>query len=329
MKRKLIALLAAMTVAAMLVGCGSAASGSISSSDDSAQETDVSETKAGKTVEDDEDITPSEYYVSDGELIQYEDNNDAYYEQYYSISLYDDGSAIMCQDFYYSWGSACEYTYVGTYVKQDDTIRFTYVDAYSPNTYSMTAKDGVLTNVEYVSSSDYDISVIAGTYEGETELGDAVLTIEEDGTAELSVNDGQAVYTGSVMDYDNNWDLMVSNEDMSENYDWIVTFDGNTFTYETFTHMIYGKFEGTYDIVGDLGTLRMIVDGEGHATLDAKIDGQMMTFTGNIYGDREAGVLSSAYLYSDDGNILDLNFNVLDDGTLNYYGNYSIPLAAG
>ena len=181
--------------------------------------------------------------------------------------------------------------------------------------------------VEYV----YDAGVselVGNTYTcSDTETGICSFEVNEDGSAALHTEEME--YTGYMSRYNDEWNLMVSNEEAEESIDWIVYIDGTDFTYVPYAEYLYGDYAGEMQAFGQYGDVTFTLNADGTISADVKVDGKKKHFEGNYYVNSEDGVVSSAYLTcEDDQTILDIAFDEVD-GMMNYHGHYMIPLAAG
>jgi predicted small secreted protein len=335
MKRKylLIAALAAVCISA--AGCDamgkneSAATEATETAADTAEETSgegnlVDElTIAGKD-------SAKTIYLSDIMARTYEsgeeDGGSSYNEQYELVCL-DDTNAVLVDAIKYSDSYKSFLKYVGTYeLAEETTIMFKSSEPELPTAYNLTLDGDKISDVQVGDTISY--ATIEGSYSGNVEgYGDVTLTVKKTGEASLTTADGNE-YTGNIIDYNGDWDFMAS-IDESTSIDWIVTFEGNTFSCINYTEKVYGKFEGTYTINGDLGEIVVNVDKNGNASATIVVNGEEKEVSGSVYQSYEGEGIGGFYLSSYDGYSFDISVETLEDGTMNYSGSMTTPLNAG
>ena len=282
---------------------------------------------------DDEDYNDSLIAVYTGFIpFEYEDSySDG---QDVTVELYDDGSARYT--LYTAYGQTSSYTseYIGYY--EWDEVGNICIDT-EVSGDEMTAVFG-LDGGEIVSYESYyggrgeSAAVIAGEYTcSDPVYGKLMLNIDADGTAYLTIHGD--VLSGTVCNYEGQWDVMVNNEDYSECYDWIVEFSGKKFKYITYASYANAEYAGVYALDGDFGAFDVIVDESGEATCSVKIDKELVDFRGTIsaYDSDVYGF----YLNNEDlGYSLDLNVEYVGNdqgynGDWNYSGSFVITKTLG
>ncbi|MCR5272955.1 MAG: hypothetical protein K6E13_08230 [Lachnospiraceae bacterium] len=264
------------------------------------------------------------------DIIQKDTEEGSTFEEQFTLICLNDTEAKFIDSYNYSGSYRSTFEYMGTYEKKDDsTILFTSNEKESSTQYTITVADGKITSAE-MGAYDYGVSEIVGEYTAESdEFGRMTLKVEETGSATLTAEDGTS-FDGTLMTYQDKWDFMTINDDNgAPGIDWIVEFNGSNFTYIDYTESIYGAYEGTYTMSGDLGEITVVVERNGTSTTTVNIEGVDVSFTGTPNFDYETQELLGFYLYSDDGYSLDLSIVKLEDGTLNYSGSITKPLNAG
>jgi len=233
---------------------------------------------------------------------------------------------------YYIYGSLnySMSSYQGTLSQNNDGIAFVYddlTDSTDPETYLFETDGDKVTAV----TSSYDASTLgslAGTYVcPKTDYGPVKLVINSIGQPRITLDSG-VTYSGSIILFNDKYDLLVNNEDDGISIDWYVFFSGTTFTYEKYDNDDYTAFEGRYTAFGELGDIEFDVDDKGNASSIIEIDGQLIHMTGYIYIYESS--ITGMYLSSDEGYSLDVQ--IVDIGGtdgLNYSGTLSKPLSAG
>lgn len=254
------------------------------------------------------------------------------YVERITLELQDDKNATLTDSTIYNDNCYAETVYSGLYTLEDPGIIFKYEnddDTPSSVDYWFTLDaDGNVTDASQV-YADEEIISVAGTYTEKDDpfFGDLTLTVNRDGSAILSYA-GANDLIGSLIRYENEYDLMVTNDEMS--LDWYIYFDGDTFTHQEFYNKSYSEYEGTLTITGDLGDIELVIAQDGSVTTEVPINGNVYNMYGSIGVDYETETLDSLYLYSyDDLYSLSLTLVLIDDGTWNYSGSLTTPLSAG
>ena len=249
-----------------------------------------------------------------GESLRYElsvnPDGTCEFDQYY---LNEDDSYVL----YHSVGTAEETDY-GFYVLYTLGTSELYGEVYTDGQTIIGAYSDYLNmNNEY--------SDIVGMYDC-TSDDSILLSVDATGQSRLAV--GDVLYENTQLYlYEDNWDLMVFNENNELICDWLITFnDDGTFEYIDYASFVYAEFEGVYTCDGPLGTFDMTISGQGDAMATVTIDDKEMSFTGiaTVY---EQSIIS-AFLESDEGYELTLNFSDYEPGsdTLPYTASYKINL---
>lgn len=252
------------------------------------------------------------------------DNYNNQYEEEFILEITGDNTAIYTDIYYYHYGLTSTSKYEGTYVDKGDYIYFKYGS--EADGYLIYIDGDTITSSEYFYAYG-ETEKLVGTFTGNDNVyGDMILTIGDDQMASLSCSNGQE-YTGSVSYNNDRWELYGSYEE--DFLDWYIYISGSTFTHETYRHALYSRYASDNEMVGDLGTIVLHVDDEGYTYTEVEIDGVLRMFSGNINTDDERGCITGAYLATEDGYTLDLEIETLYDGTINYSGHLSVPLAAG
>lgn len=342
-KKIMAILLLSLSMCVAFTACSKTESKSAkeSSSDDDEDEEDEEEEESSskkkknkkKKNEDEDDKTDKKekassdiVYESEPELIEseYEGN----YTVQYKVTLHSDDTADYYETTAYE-NSDYDYTthYSGEYSLEDDLVEFFVRYNDSIETMKIYLEGDKISGVEYVYDAGVD-ELAGNTYTCDgTEIGICSFEVNEDGSATLHTED--ADYTGYMSKYNDEWNLMVSNEETEESIDWIVYIDGSEFTYVPYAEYMYGDYAGELQAFGQYGDVTFTLNADGTISADVKIDGKKKHFEGNYYVNSEDGVVSSAYLTcEDDQTILDIAFDEVD-GMMNYHGHYMIPLAAG
>ena len=312
-----------------------------SSSDDDEDEEDEEEEESSskkkknkKKKTDDEDDKTDKKEKESSEIV-YESEPQVMESEYegnyilsYKVVLHDDDAADYYETTSYE-DSDYDYTthYSGEYSLEDDLIQLFVRYNESTETMKIYLEGDKISSVEYV----YDAGVselVGNTYTcSDTETGICSFEVNEDGSATLHTEEME--YTGYMSRYNDEWNLMVSNEETEESIDWIVYIDGTDFTYVPYAEYLYGDYAGEMQAFGQYGDVTFTLNPDGTISADVKVDGKKKHFEGNYYVNSEDGVVSSAYLTcEDDQTILDIAFDEVD-GMMNYHGHYMIPLAAG
>lgn len=300
-------------------------------SDEDDTKSDRKDRKEKKEQSTDDDDSESRSYIYEHDMEDEEEGDTRI--QRYELYLNDDGTAEMYDISDYKDGHDMSYHYVGTYTESEGKIVFDYKDSNEEDTwierytYSIN-DDGEVTEVvyDYVESG---VESAAGTYTGHSsEYGDMTLVIDAANNATLTVEDGTE-YTGSIFIYNEKWDLMVNDEDYETSFDWVIEFDGDTFTYEEYTKSVYGKYAGDYKCIGDLDEFVLHVDAYGNCNATVVVEGDSKEFSGSITIDSEYEIITEAYMSSDDGYGLQLELQDWGNNSMNYSGYYAVPLGAG
>ncbi len=257
--------------------------------------------------------------------------NTSLYLQRYELYLREDGTAKLYDISDYGNGHVMTSEYLGEGEVSEKSAVFSFKDSDSDtgrNIYVFDLDGDKVTKVVYRYQAE-DFQNLEGTYKAETEkYGMTTVAINRFGDATLTTEDGKQL-TGNICKYENKYDLMVNNEDYTESIDWVVEFDGDTFTYEEYQTSINKGYAGTYSCFGSLGEFKLVVDEQGSATATVKIDGKECELTGTASIDYENNQISGAYLSDEEGHALDLTLADWGDGTWNYSGSISTPLNAG
>ncbi len=302
--------------------------------EDEEEETSSKKKKNKKKKNDDEDDKSdkkgkdSSDIVYESEPVLTESEYDGNYTLSYKLILHDDETADYYETTAYE-NSDYDYSthYFGEYSLEDDLVQL-FV-RYNDSTESMKIylEGDKISSVEYVYDAGVD-ELVGNTYTcTDNGMGICSFEVNEDGSATLHTEELE--YTGYMSKYNDEWNLMVSNEETEENIDWIVYIDGNEFNYVPYAEFLYGDYAGELQAFGQYGDVTFTLNPDGTISTDMKIDGRKKHFEGNYYVNSEDGVISSAYLTcEDDATILDISFDEVD-GMMNYHGHYMIPLAAG
>lgn len=251
------------------------------------------------------------------------------------LTILDDTTAIVKDSWIYGNGYASISEYRGLYERTgENTIKFTF-SSESDNTifeFTLDEAAGKITDTQMTYGYESNMDDIAGVYKGSDEVyGNMELTITENGSASMTTEDGKT-FGGSVYYFNENLEFTGYYEPEGEEYeyiDWFLTLEGDTFTYVTYNKFNYGMYEGSYTAVGDLGEITFVVNEEGKVVFSVNIDGQEYNFTGSIYSDNEENRITGMYVNNGEGYSMDLALVDLGDGTLNYSGYFTRPLAAG
>lgn len=238
------------------------------------------------------------------------------------LAIVDETTADYSHISYYTGDCYNNYTMRGTYTADGNTIVFTSMPG--TDVYTFTIDGTKITKTEF---SYRDISAVKaqGTYKN----ADYTLEIREDGSAELSSFRG-ARYTGSIYEMsDGTWEFMAYEESTDTSVDYVITLNDGRFTMETFAHKRFSRFAGEYNMTGDLGKFVLTVDTEGNATADVNIFGEELYASGYIYLGDEDQAIEGCTLGTDRGHQIYLTFGERFGDTINYYGNMTVPLAAG
>ena len=289
MKRTKINFLIIMMALVMLfslVACGANEETSSRSSRTSRNNEDVeddNEEDSDEDESDDEDDVSSESIIYDGLSDYYseEENQGSELTINYSFEIVDDESCIYHEEYVYGDGASRYYSYPGTYEESDNGyIATLYYGGYT-ETLSLTVDKDDMTLLSY-SNDDSDCGEIVGVYTCmDRQYGEMVLEISSNGDASLALP--KDIYTGDIFMFEGNWDLMVSNSDYSESFDWYITFKDDRFAYTPYAETLYGEYAGSYICHGDLGDFEINVTSMGDATAIINVDGQVNEYTGHLY----------------------------------------------
>ncbi|MCR5468384.1 MAG: hypothetical protein K6F37_05420 [Lachnospiraceae bacterium] len=300
-----------------------------SENDDTEVEGDASESTIINTAGIDGFDSAVKTYFSDVMTLQNEEGSE--YSKEYALIYKNDTDASYIEAFKYADGSKYYYQYEGTCTVLDNgNIGFTsntVNDTDVASNFIITLDGEKISDVQYTDSFDAQTDII-GEYTGTSEeYGDVTLKVEEGANTTLVLADGTE-YTGYITNYNGDWDFMSNNDDNGEpGIDWIIEFDGNTFTYHTYNNHVYGAYEGSYDLTGELGEFTVNCDSEGHATADIVINGETRSFTGYPDYDYDTKAISGFYLNDDWGYSVTLYFGLAgDDSKYQYTGSYTIPM---
>ena len=296
MKKRLLIMMLALSVSATVFsGCGDSDN---SSRREERQESkkdkdDKKEKKKDKDKDKDkeDDLDPDNIEVSDKESTVYKGTVEVKEEDYeskqdYTLNINEDGSFELFETYNYTDNYNITYYYAGAWEESEEGFSLIYDEEDgSFINFLVTLEGDEIVKVEE-KYDDVDFTEIVGTYTCDTkEYGAVELTIDEEGNATFVCD--ECTLEGYVMQIDDRWDVMVSSNDESEDIyiDWFVDFNGDEFTYQTYTGALYGKYEGEYEMSGELGNITIAVDGDGMASSTIKLDGKSIDFTGSIYAD--------------------------------------------
>lgn len=217
-----------------------------------------------------------------------------------------------------------------TYTMTDTELSLLYEDSdYSDMEYAVyfTLENNKVTGVEIENEMARLVKDIVGSYTANSdEYGNMTLTIEKNGLVNLQTDKGS--YAGEIFQSDENWEINATSDDFTENLDWFIYLEGDTFAYVNYYESRYGQFRGDYTGYGDLGEIVFHVNEDGTVYCDVTIDGVSRYFYGRISADYDTGEMFGCYLFNDDGYSLDFTFGSTTE-TLNYFGNLTSPLGAG
>lgn len=323
-------------------------SAEVEAQDDVQEETADDETKGGVAAAGEEKVVDSDFFfghilaadslkakkelISDTVLTVNSENEDGIYSEYkkqYVMYIYDEIAELFdCSS--YDDSSVYYSLYRG---KFEETEYGYNVFAEDNNIYMVFVADDKITHVTYATDLEAEKRRmdLAGVYTAKSdELGDLKLTISEY-AEDVILEFGTEKRTCSLFEtMDGKWDLVsYAGEEDATSIDWIVEFNGNTFSYKGFYENEYEYVAGEYTINGDLGELNFVIEASGTTTMEWEVDGEIIQLSGSAYTDPDTKTLTSIYLYDESGNYaLDLNIDELD-GELRYYGRVTKPLGAG
>lgn len=263
--------------------------------------------------------------------------------EYYNVEAYTEAELILGD------GNNCTYInsvvyadnvdqkkYAATYETMDGGYVVSYFDGYDYVDAMIYVNDSDIVKVADQYSSSSDFSDIIGKYSLDTEIGQVVFEVDENGIVDSTVSVENKKYdTASLFMYDHDgdgdvfdpeWDLTFSIGETC--YDWYIYFARNSVTYVPYKQAIYGPFEGTYTMDGELGVLTIDVDNEGNAYAAINIDGTTYDFDGSLYYDYYENQIT--FDLTSDNVSLYLYLDRFEDGDW-YQGYYTITkqLAAG
>lgn len=346
MKRKNLILMMLL----MLTLCFSLSACAGSSSEDKTEEEKVDETKDeeekedadnksskkdDKKKKDDESKTESKIFT--GIVQTYEASE--YYEceayQEAELEIVDDSNCIYSSRIRFA-DNVEEKSYSASYEEVENGYLVTYYDGYNNVDIVVYVNGSDIVKVADQYSSQAEFTGIEGKYSLDTEIGQVVFEVDENGLVDGTVSVGNKKYdTASLFmyDYDGDGDMFEPEWDLTFSigetyYDWYIYFAKNSVTYIPYKQAIFGPFEGEYNMDGQLGMLTVNVDKEGNAVADVNIEGSTYHFAGNLYYDSYEDQITFD-LYS--GEIyLYLILDRFEDGDW-YQGYYTVTkqLAAG
>lgn len=299
--------------------------------DEKPQEEAAGGIKADHTYTYSETVKPYEDYGYEDADVDYS------YDIVYTLYANDDGSATMVVEYVYSPDRKYTETCNGTWAEIDGKIEFNYEahnDYDSSSSYSFEMSGDTVTDVNSF-TLDAMVAQAAGTYTcDDPDMGMLELTINREGTATLSMEDG-TVYDGYIISEGTRYDFYAYDDDELV-IDWYVDCSVNG----SFSHAPYGaesmiNYDGTYKCTGMLGDLEIVVDGEGNASATIEVDGVKRHFTGHAYAKyTDNGVdynsIGDVYMSDEEGYSINIELTYMWDETgWNYHGTLTKPLAAG
>lgn len=252
-----------------------------------------------------------------------------YYDQMYKLELLDETNCIYTDIAEYPYGTTTTYTYNGTYTTTANGYKV-FTGNSATDAFLIEMKGNVIVSSSYSwEDGDNSKSEIVGVYTGEdAEYGKLTLEIQEGSDIVMKSDQGN-VFTGTISVVNGDWDFMATDETSGDYIDWYIYFNGNTFTHDSYIHALYCEYEGAYEMVGDLGTLVLNVNDMGNASCEVELNGEKRLVSGSINVDSDIHQITGCYLSDDNGYGMELYIQRLDEGILNYSGNYFVPLNAG
>lgn len=199
------------------------------------------------------------------------------------LCILNDTECTITNTIVYQDDSADIITKHGTYELADGvyTVNYTYYNEEYIGEYTVEGTK-ITEFTEKYTTEDY--SEVTGTYTCESDLGSMILEITEDGYATLQIDDRS--YNGSIFVYEDEWDVMVNNDDYSESYDLMCTFnDDGTFEYYEYGYDIFEAFAGNYTASGELGEVTADILQDGTVNAVVPINGTNMELVGELYAD--------------------------------------------
>ncbi|MDO4493210.1 MAG: hypothetical protein Q4C53_04910 [Clostridia bacterium] len=254
------------------------------------------------------------------------------YEQGYELVLDEDkGTAVFSDITNQNDPVSMMSVYRGNFTRSGDIVTVTVpVDENGSEYRWIVTLDGeiiVSATTEYIDAS---VAKIAGTYTvNDPNLGTTNVTIHANGATEAESETSGPLMGSIALLADGNWDLMLFDANYDFAADWSVTFTPEgTMLHEPLAAFVASKIAGTYRIFGDLGEIEVVVDAEGAANAFIPLDGTKVHMSGYA-SPSEDGTIGSVYLANEFGYGFSVEIRDLGDGTLNYTGTVTTPLAAG
>ena len=256
----------------------------------------------------------------------------------YTIKLQGGDKATLTEATVFDENYTSITQYGGTYSMEGDVLKFSYVDADMPDGEPLVFEfrlesDKIVERLEDQASMNPTDLDFSGTYTDQTRLlGEATMEVGADGAATVKLASGET-YTGTIWAYDGEdgaYEVMGSTDDGSKSLDWVVRFDGDSYTAENWFEKVNGNHEGTYTATGELGTIDFKLDNAGNVSCSVEYQGQTLNMSGSYYLETDSGQEVYWVNVSDEaGYSLDVQLVDIGGGELNYSGTISIPLAAG